>query len=78
MVSVLLMHMGESLLHLTHKKVPIPLPLRILSFSMLGWWMKAPYEPIKTIKRLRNMIAWDELHKYDEQILHIEVSENFN
>jgi len=42
------------------------------AYGMLGWWMKAPYEPIKTIKRLRNMIAWDELHKYDEQILHIE------
>ena len=42
---------------------------------MLGWWMKAPYEPIKTIKRLKNMKGWwDELHKFDEQILHIEVS----
>ncbi|PLW04882.1 hypothetical protein PCANC_26139 [Puccinia coronata f. sp. avenae] len=43
------------------------------AYGMLGWWMKAPYEPIKTIKRLKNMKGWwDELHKFDEQILHIE------
>ncbi|WAQ81599.1 hypothetical protein PtA15_1A941 [Puccinia triticina] len=42
-------------------------------YGMLGWWMKAPYEPIKNIKRLKNMVGWwDELHKFDEQILHIE------
>ncbi|KAH9473069.1 hypothetical protein Pst134EA_000149 [Puccinia striiformis f. sp. tritici] len=42
-------------------------------YGMLGWWMKAPYEPIKNIKRLQNMRGWwDELHKFDEQILHIE------
>ncbi|EFP77296.2 uncharacterized protein PGTG_03252 [Puccinia graminis f. sp. tritici CRL 75-36-700-3] len=43
------------------------------AYGMLGWWMKAPYEPIKNIKRVKNMVGWwDELHKYDEQILHIE------
>lgn len=45
------------------------------AYNMSGWWMKAPYGRTKHVRRVENLLGWwDELHDFDEQILHIEVS----
>ncbi|EGF98906.1 uncharacterized protein MELLADRAFT_95062 [Melampsora larici-populina 98AG31] len=42
-------------------------------YTLDGWWMKAPYGPTKYFRKVETMIGWwDELHAYDESILHIE------
>lgn len=43
------------------------------AYNMSGWWMKAPYGRTKHVRRVENLLGWwDELHDFDEQILHIE------
>ncbi|EGG07749.1 uncharacterized protein MELLADRAFT_105661 [Melampsora larici-populina 98AG31] len=42
-------------------------------YTLLGYWMKAPYDPTKYIRKVQDLTGWwDELNDIEENILHIE------
>lgn len=42
-------------------------------YTFTAYWMREPYEPTKYIRKVQNLTGWwDELHGFEENILHIE------